>query len=87
MENGVLSLTRLIEMMSTEPARILGLENGLRVGRPADITIIDPNASYTVAAANFQSLSRNTPFDGWKLTGKPVLTMVEGRIVFEAGRC
>ena len=86
-EIGVLSLTRLVEKMSTQPARILGLENGLRAGRPADITIIDPKLSYTVEAAIFQSLSRNTPFDGWELTGKPVLTMVGGRIVFDAGRC
>jgi dihydroorotase len=86
-EKGVLSLTRLVEKMSTEPARILGLENGLRVGRPADITIIDPELAYTVEAANFQSLSRNTPFDGWELTGKAILTMVGGRIVFDAGKC
>ena len=84
-KNGVLSFIQLVEKMSTNPARILGLENGLRVGRPADITIIDPDVSYTVDAASFQSLSRNTPFDGWHLTGKPVLTMVDGRLVFEDG--
>jgi dihydroorotase len=82
-KTGVLSLIQLVEKMSTNPARVLGLENGLRVGRPADLTIIDPDLSYTVDAANFQSLSRNTPFDGWQLIGKPVLTMVGGRIVYE----
>ena len=83
-EDGVLPLTRLVEKMSTNPAGILGLECDLRVGRPADITIIDPELSYTVDAADFQSLSRNTPFDGRQLKGKPVLTMVGGRIVFES---
>ncbi len=80
---GVLSLTRLVEKMSTNPARILGLGSGLRVGHTADITLIDPDREYTVKSENFQSLSRNTPFDGWKLKGRPVLTMVGGRVVFE----
>jgi len=86
-KNGVLSFTRLVETMSTNPARILGLQNGLRVGFPADITVIDPELSYTVEADRFQSLSSNTPFDGRHLTGRPVLTMVGGRIVFDAGQC
>jgi len=85
-KDGFLSLPRLIEMMSTNPARILGLVNGLGIGCPADITIFDPELPYTVDAAGFQSLSRNTPFDGWKLDGRPVLTMVAGRIVFEHGQ-
>jgi len=85
-KDGVLSLSRMVEKMSTNPARILGLENRLRDGRPADITIIDPELPTTVVAADFQSLSRNSPFDGRHLTGKPVLTMVEGRIVYEFGK-
>lgn len=82
-EKGVISLTVLVEKMSTLPARILGLENGLRNGRPADITIIDPERSYRVHADNFRSLSRNTPFNGWDMKGKAVLTMVEGKIVYQ----
>jgi dihydroorotase len=81
----VISITDLIEKMSTAPARILGLENGIRAGRPADITIIDPEVRYTVDASKFQSLSRNCPFEGWQLKGKPVLTMVGGQIVYESG--
>lgn len=84
--DGILSLSQLVEKMSTNPARIIGLENSVRVGHPADVTIIDPDLSYTVDAEEFQSLSRNTPFDGWHLTGKPVLTMVGGRIVYEFGK-
>ena len=82
-ENGVINMTRLVEKMSTNPARILGLETGLLVGRPADITIIDPERSYRVNADNFRSLSRNTPFDGWDMKGKAVLSMVGGKIVYQ----
>ncbi len=48
----------------------------------ADITIIDPEREYTVDSAAFCSLGRNTPFEGWKLRGKAVLTMVGGKVVF-----
>ena len=82
-ENGVISMAALVEKMSTNPARILGLENNLLIGRPADITIIDPERSYRVNADNFKSLSRNTPFDGWDMKGKAVLTMVGGKIVYQ----
>ena len=81
-ENKVLTITQLVEKMSTNPARILGLENGLVVGRSADITIIDPDNVYQVDAGSFQSLSRNMPFDGWALKGRAVLTMVGGKIVY-----
>jgi dihydroorotase len=81
-ETGVISMTVLVEKMSTNPARILGLKNGLRIGQSADITIIDPERSYRVNADHFRSLSRNTPFNGWDMKGKAVLTMVEGKIVY-----
>jgi dihydroorotase len=71
--------------MSTAPARILGLASGLRPGRPADLTIIDPDVDYVVDVNKFQSRSRNCPFEGWRLKGRPVLTMVGGRIVYEEG--
>lgn len=82
-DDGILSLQGLIEKMSTNPARILGLEKGLIVGQPADITIVDPGRSYRVNADRFKSLSRNTPFDGWDMKGKTVLTMVGGKIVYQ----
>lgn len=82
-EEGLIALSDLIEKMSKQPACILGLENGLFVGRPADITIIDPDITYTVNADDFQSLSRNTPFDGWQMKGKAVLTMVQGKVVYQ----
>jgi dihydroorotase len=82
-EEGILSLTGLIAKMASIPARILGIPCGLRVGMPADITLIDPNLEYTIEPSLFRSRSRNSPFVGMKAKGKPVMTMVAGRIVFE----
>ncbi len=70
--------------MATNPAAIMGLESGIKVGRTADITIIDPDQPMTIEAENFKSLSRNTPFDHWQLEGQAVLTMVGGRIVYQS---
>jgi len=82
-EDGILTLPDLIGKMSANPARILGLKSGIEIGLPADITIIDPDLSWTVDATKFRSLSRNTPFEGWHVKGRAVLTMVDGRIVFD----
>jgi dihydroorotase len=82
--DGVLSLTDLIAKLTVAPARLLGLPCGLIPGAAADITVIDPHRTWTVAAERFASLSRNCPFDGWPVTGRAVLTMVGGRIVYEA---
>jgi dihydroorotase len=82
-QKGVLSWKQLITKMTVAPAEILKISNGLSVGMPADITVIDPERVHTVTADRFQSLSRNTPFDGWTLRGKAVLTLVGGRVVFE----
>ena len=82
-EQGVVDLAGLIEKMSVNPGRIIGRENRLTIGSPADLTILDTESTYTVDAKQFKSLSRNTPFDGWAVKGKAVLTMVEGKVVFE----
>ncbi len=79
---GVLSMTDMIAKMSTEPARILGLECGLQPRQTADITLIDPHSVYEVDVNRFQSLSRNCPFDKMRLKGRSALTMVGGRVVF-----
>ena len=81
-EAGIIGIANLIEKMSRNPARILGLKTGLEIGKTADITIIDPEISFCIDADGFQSLSRNTPFDGWDVKGKAVLTMVGGKTVF-----
>jgi dihydroorotase len=77
---GVIGLPRLIELLSTGPARALGLPGGsLRPGSPADVTLFDPEGDVTVEAARFLSRSRNTPFEGWRLRGRPAATVVGGR--------
>jgi len=81
---GLIDLNSLVTYMSINPAKILNLDYiGLKPGNPADITIIDPEKKFTVDADTFRSKSRNTPFNGWKLKGKAVLTMVAGKVVFK----
>ena len=80
-QDGVLSIPQLIERMSMAPARIIKSGGGtLSVGAVADITIIDQNVEWTVNAGEFKSKSRNTPYGGWKLTGRAVQTIVGGRV-------
>ncbi len=85
-KKGFLEIGELIARMSTNPARVLKLPGGsLRVGGPADITIIDMNRELTVDVGKFTSKSRNSPFNGWKLHGEAVMTIVEGKVVVD--RC
>jgi dihydroorotase len=79
---GVLEIGTLIERMAIAPARILGMECGVRPGLAADLTLIDPQREFTLRAKESQSKSRNTPFDGWQFKGKAVMTVVGGEIVF-----
>ena len=84
---GVLVPSRLVEMMSLNPARLLRLEGGtLVVGARADITLIDPKLEWKVDPAKFMSSSRNTPFTGRRLKGRAVLTIVAGDVVSTAER-
>jgi dihydroorotase len=63
---------------------LIQIEAGtLSVGRAADITLIDPELEWTVDASQFQSMSRNTPFDGWQLKGRPVRTIVGGKTAWK----
>jgi dihydroorotase len=79
----VISISRMVELMSLNPSRILGLDRGtLKVGSVADVTVIDPEREVTVDASEFESKSRNCPFDGWQLRGGPVLTIVKGRVAW-----
>ena len=83
---GRIGWPRLIEALSTLPARILGLNRGsLRPGAAADITLIDPDISWRVDVRRFQSKSVNSPFDGWTLQGRAVATIVGGRIKYRLG--
>ena len=83
-KNKTIELPRLIEMFTVNPARLLQIDAGtLSVGRAADVTLVDPNLEWTVDAQSFQSMSRNTPFDGWKLKGRAVRTIVGGKTVWK----
>ncbi len=83
---GVITLRRLVQLMSVNPCRILGLPGGsLRPGRPADVTILAPSAAVMIDISKSRSLSRNSPFDGWTLRGAAAATIVGGRTVFVNG--
>jgi dihydroorotase len=80
---GRVTIARLVELLSVNPARILRVPGGsLAEGAPADVTILAPDLAVTVSTAAMKSKSRNTPFDGWRLTGGVAATMVGGRVVF-----
>jgi len=81
---GILDLPQLVSLLSTGPARVLGLPGGtLAPGSPADVTVIDLGRKRQVDPARFQSKGRNTPFGGWILEGWPVLTLVGGRVAWD----
>jgi dihydroorotase len=80
---GIVSLSRLVELLSVNPARILRVPGGsLADGAPADISILAPDLQVTVDAAAMRSKSKNTPFDGWTLRGGVAATIVGGRMVY-----
>lgn len=82
---GIISLERLVEMCSANPARIFKLEKrgSLKPGSIADVTIIDPEMNWTYSNSDSRSKSRNSPFDGRNFNGRVVATMVCGRVVYK----
>ena len=84
-EPGIVSWPQAIAALTCRPAEILRLEAGtLEVGRPADITVIDPATEWTLDAGAFRSKSRNCPFHHWKVRGRALLTLVGGDIKHDA---
>ena len=80
---GVLSIPQLIEKFTTGPADILGMKDySLAPGKAADIAVIDPEAKWTIDKNEFYSKARNTPFDGFEVQGRVVMTVVGGKVVF-----
>ncbi|MDM7994429.1 MAG: dihydroorotase [Acidobacteriota bacterium] len=80
---GIITLERLVQLFSANPARILKLDRGtLAKGACADLTVLDLDLNHEVHSSEFLSRSRNTPFDGWKLRGGPVMTIVKGKVVW-----
>jgi dihydroorotase len=82
-QDGQVSLMRLIEAMSTTPSTILGLPTGrLAVGAPADVIVFDPEEPWVCEPSDMRGRCKNTPFDGAKMVGRVKLTVVAGAVVF-----
>jgi dihydroorotase len=87
LHSGRARLPRIVELLSVNPARILGVRGGsLAEGAPADITILAPELNVRVEARSMRSRSKNTPFDGWELRGGVAATLVGGRTVHANGQ-
>jgi len=82
-QDKILTLEELINKMSKHPAKLIKLNNDIKPGNRADLTIIDPEMSYAIDPEKFESKSRNTPFADFKVKGGTFLTMVNGRIVYQ----
>jgi dihydroorotase len=79
---GKISLTRMVELFTTGPAQVLGIERKIAANEPADITIFSTHHPWTYRAAESPSKSRNSPFDGRSFQGAPMATIVNGRIIY-----
>jgi dihydroorotase len=83
-EEGILSLNEAVSKLTINPAKIIDIKKGsLGIGMDADITIIDPDREYTIDREKFKSKSKNTPFHGWKVKGKVIYTIINGRIIYK----
>ncbi|MDD6728402.1 MAG: dihydroorotase [Eubacteriales bacterium] len=84
-KTGVITLEKLIDMMSVKPREIFGFDGGkIEVGQPADLALIDADREWVVNPDEFVTMGRATPFKDWKLKGENLLTICKGEIVYEA---
>ena len=83
---GLIRLSRLVELLSTNPARLLNVPAGtLSEGAVADISVLAPDLAVTIDPSKFRSKARNTPFAGWQFKGGVAATVVGGRTVYVNG--
>jgi dihydroorotase len=83
-EPGHLTWPQLIEKLTINPARVLGIDRGtLKPGAPADVTIIDPKVEWTIDPTRFRSKSRNCPYTGWRVRGRAEAVIVGGAVKYE----
>ena len=83
-EDGVISLQEAIARLTLYPARLLGMDLGtLAIGAAADLCLFNPDQEWELLPELMQSRGRNTPFAGWQFTGRTVMTVYNGKIVFE----
>ena len=84
-EKGVITLEKLTELMSAAPARRFKLPGGaIEAGKPADLAVFDTDTEYKIDPAEFASMGRATPFEGWRVKGKCLMTVCAGRTVWQA---
>ncbi len=81
---GIISLEKLIELMSVNPARRFGFDCGIETGKPANLTVIDLNEEFVIDSGKFLSKGRATPFDGMKVSGKVKMTFAKGELVYKS---
>ncbi|ENH98304.1 dihydroorotase [Gracilibacillus halophilus YIM-C55.5] len=83
-QTGTFSLKQLVDWLTVKPAQSFNLPYGqVEVGKSADVTLIDLEKRHTIQKNEFVSKGKNTPFHGWEVTSKPIMTMVSGHIVYE----
>lgn len=82
-KTGIISLEKLVELMSIAPAKRFGIESGIEVGKKASFTVFDLSKSYTVDPENFLTKGRSTPFEGDTVFGECIMTVTEGKIVWK----
>lgn len=82
-DKGILSLSQMVEKLSTKPAQILGLDKGtVACGKDADLILVDFDNEYTIDVSGFASKSKNSPYDGYKVKGRVMATLVSGKAVY-----
>ena len=80
--DNIITFERLVELMSLAPRRVFGFGGGLQPGNPADMAVLDLDAVWTVDPGEFVSMGQATPFAGWDVQGRVVMTIVDGKVVY-----
>ena len=84
-EKGAVTLEKLVELMSSAPAKRFGIPGGeIEVGKPANLAVFDIDTEHTIDSSEFASMGRATPFEGWRVRGKCLMTVCAGRTVWRA---
>lgn len=81
---GIITLPQLIDLLCQRPRKIFGIGGGLQPGEPADLTLFDLTHEYTIRSADFLSMGKATPFEGWTVKGRCMLTLKDGKVVYRA---
>ncbi len=85
-KKGIITLEKLIEIMYENPSKRFGLNKGIEIGMPADLTVFDLNEKYKIDPDEFQSIGKSTPFSDWDAQGRCLLTMCNGKVAWNSGK-